>query len=272
MQLPGVSCSRTSTGPPEAPWPLDPGVPCSSTWVMVQRRPESMLAVITTRKPTMLKWLSPYTSSSSPQEMMPTMPARLQLGLHGLLLSQQDMQLDEREQRRKSARSCTACPICNFGLCIVDGQGRGQVTSMHHLDVYDAYTISAWKTRHPEHSASMIYTIPNLLYTTPKHDTCNALIWLGKPVKESNVAQKPFELQAESVQQQQHRQNQCSNNSTGQQEFSTKCYSRSRIKQLSSMQFHNYNQYVRLLTFQCPTRRQIPADTPGLWTCTWCRS
>lgn len=80
----GVSCSSTSTGPPEAPCPVL-SVPWSKTCVMVQRRPESMLATMTTMKPSRLKRVSPYTSSSRPHEMMPTTAARFQLGLQDRL-------------------------------------------------------------------------------------------------------------------------------------------------------------------------------------------
>ena len=50
---------------------------------MVQRRPDSMEALMTSTNPVRSKAVSPYTSSTRPQEMIATTPARCQLGLQG---------------------------------------------------------------------------------------------------------------------------------------------------------------------------------------------
>jgi len=51
---------------------------------MVHRKPASMDAPMTTRKPTRLNSVSPATSSSKPSAMMTTTPAKPQLGLHNV--------------------------------------------------------------------------------------------------------------------------------------------------------------------------------------------
>ena len=60
------------------PWE---SLPCNCSWVMVHRRPDRQDANMTSMKPCRSKEVSPNTSSVRPMLMMPTTPARLQLGL-----------------------------------------------------------------------------------------------------------------------------------------------------------------------------------------------
>jgi len=71
--------AATLQGLQGAPWWRSP---CKRTWVMVHRKPASMEAPMTTRKPTKLNSVSPATSSRRPSAMMTTTPAKPQLGLH----------------------------------------------------------------------------------------------------------------------------------------------------------------------------------------------
>ena len=72
---------REGGNPACAPVPCA-SLPCSSTCVMVQRRPDSALATITITNPARLNSVSPATSSPRPRLMTSTTSARLQLGLH----------------------------------------------------------------------------------------------------------------------------------------------------------------------------------------------
>lgn len=71
--------------------PPDSGVPCSRTCVMVQRRPASMAADMTSRKPTRWNLVSPYTSSSRPAVITDTTAARLLHARAGELVSWREL-------------------------------------------------------------------------------------------------------------------------------------------------------------------------------------
>jgi hypothetical protein len=85
--------------PPASCWLLLllPLLPCSSTWVSVNRSPLMQLADMTSTKPVPSKSASPRTSSSSPDTMTATTPARLQLGLYA---GKQEMTQAHTRQRQ----------------------------------------------------------------------------------------------------------------------------------------------------------------------------